>query len=269
MTIKRHRNAKPLVAGQGRRRPARRRRHGSLLYLIEAIVCFAALGGIGYAVSDYVIASPHFHAKTVLIDGANVLREETILAAAGITSADNVLLLDREGPQQRVESLPYVKHCEVLRAYPDTIIIRVEERKPVATLLIHNRSFELDANAIILRELPELSTHVGPLITNVPELDVVEPGEKLGQPHLLSALLLWEFFSTSELGKALTVSEISMSEMNVLEMYCEETPFAIRFGESNLSDQVTRLNLLWYNKEGILGCKQYLDMRFGQSIVCK
>ena len=268
MAIARHRKAEIPVAGSRRRRVGRKPRRASLVYILEVIVCLSAMGGFGYAVSEYVIDSPHFQVKTVLIDGANVLQEETILDAAEVTSSHNVLLLDGSGPADRVTALPYIKTAEVSRAYPDTIIIRVEERTPVATLLIHHRAFELDRDGVVLRELPVLSTHVGPLITNVPALDVVSPGEQLTHEELLSTLQFWEHFSGSMMGEEITVSEISLAEANVVGLYCDELPFAIRFGKSEFLAQTERLNVLWSKEGGNLGCQEYLDMRFGQSIVC-
>jgi cell division septal protein FtsQ len=268
MAIARHRKAEIPVTGSRRRRAGRKPRRASLLYILEAIVCLSAMGAFGYAVSTYVIDSPHFQVKTILIDGANVLREETILDAAQVTSSDNALFLDGSGPADRVTALPYVKTAEVSRAYPDTIIIRVEERTPVATLLIHHRAFELDRGGVVLRELPVLSTHAGPLITNVPNLDVVSPGEQLTHEGLLRTLQFWEHFSGSVLANEVTVSEISLAEADMIGLYCDELPFAIRFGESEFLAQMERLNVLW-SKEGVnLACQQYLDMRFGQSVVC-
>jgi cell division septal protein FtsQ len=251
------------------RNAVRRQRRRVVLYLGGALILFGALAGIAAAFSQYVTESPRFLVKKIRVEGANVLREETILAVAGITAEDNLLLSDIEAIRARVASMPYVRECSVQRAFPDTVIIRVEEREAVAGLLVNNRVFELDEESVVLRELEDPSGHAGPLITNVPQLGVVEPGQQLGQPSLHSALALWDAFSLVPVSRELRISEISAPEEALLLVYFDDLPFETRWGRSDYLHQAQNLDILWREKGGKLPCKEYLDLRFDDDLVCK
>lgn len=248
---------------------ARRRRRRFVVYFSAVLLFFAVLGGMAVAFTQYISESPRFLVKKIRVEGANVLREQTILAAAGITQDDNLLMSDIEAIRGRVEAIPYVRSCFAQRVYPDTVVIKVEEREAAAALLVNNHTFEIDDDGVVLRELDRQSSHVGPLITNVPGLSAIEPGQHLTQPSLHGALALWEAFSLVPLSKELTVSEISAPEETLISVFFEELPFVTRWGRSDFLHQAQNLNILWQEKSGKLTCKEYLDLRFDDDLVCK
>ena len=253
----------------GTRRTSRPRRRRGPIYLLVAVVFFGALGGMGYAFNNYVNESPRFQVKSVRVEGANALREAAVLEVAGITSADNLLLFNADRIRERIEILPYVRECSVQRAYPDTVIIRLTERVPVATLMVNNHSYELDEEGVILRELAPLAPHVGPLVTNVPRLGVLEPGMQVKHPALCNALAVWMAFAMTSMGRELTVSEIAAPAADYISMYLDEVPFEIRWGRSDYKQQAQLLDILWDEKQGRLECTEYVDLRFDNDIICK
>ncbi len=258
----------PALTYQQRRRPPRRRSR-SWFYLAEALICIVLLGGFAYGIVHYVTRSPTFRVREIVVDGANVLREEHICAVARVTSDDNLMLSDVNAIQQRVQRLPYVRFCEVRRAPPHTLIIRIEERVPEAAVFTNGRLYEIDAEGFVLRELDPLADHVGPLITNVPGLGVPEPGRPLKADALTEALRVWRAVADTSLLEALTISEISAPDTRKISMFCDELPYEIRWGRGDYAMQAARFETLWENQGGDLPCREYLDLRFEGDLVCK
>lgn len=252
-----------------RRGVARRKRYQQYRQIIVGFFVFIVLAGFGYGFANYLSDSPRFQVNAIRVDGANVLREEAIVALAGFTQKDNVLLSDLDSKQRLIEELPYVRYCEIQRAYPDRIIITIEERVPVAALQVHNHIYEIDGEGVVLRELENFSQQVGPLISKVPSLGVVVPGQKIEQPELHRALALWNAIYDAKLTNHVTISEIIAADIDNILVICDDLDYYLQWGRSPFNAQAKRLDILW-NKRGVhLPCKEFLDLRFDRDLVCK
>ncbi len=217
----------------------------------------------------YAMESPAFRVQAVRIEGAEWLNEAYILEQSLVTQEDNLLLLDASSVEANVCRIPYVRTCAVSRIFPDTLVIRITERKPGATLLAHNRAFEIDEDGVVLRELSIRESHPGPLISCVPNLAVVEPGQRIEEPALRAALEVWKTFTASEAAKGLTVSEIAAVSASDLRMYCDELSYEIRWRAEEIDKQVKRLALTWETKGRPALSNEYVDLRFGRDVACK
>lgn len=252
------------------RRGGKPRRRLALLYFVEIFICFALLGSFGYFFTDYVTTgSDRFFVKRVQVQGAYVLREEAILQAANIHENDNVLLMQCEAVRQRVLGIPYVQECNVQRMYPDTIVIKVEERVPLAVISLNNHLYEIDGEAMVLRELDHYSPELGPIISELPELPAVEIGKPLKNDTLKEVLELMMALRRVPIGQKLKPSEFTARAPNDITMYCEGVSFAFRWGRSDYLRQAQLLDVWWGQMGETSPCKEYLDLRFGDDLVCK
>ncbi len=229
----------------------------------------AGCSSAALALYHYTNDSDYFRVKTIQIDGAHLLKAADIAAASGVSNEDNILLMDPGSVEARVEAIPYVKSCQVSRTLPDLVRIDIEERYPVATLLAHNHSYEIDAEMTVLRRLQNDSPNTGPLISQISDVGAVEPGVQLTQPPLRVALQIWQAFVETSMAKQVTVSEISAAGVNEIRMYCNELPFEIRWGRDDAARQARNLDVLWQQRGPDLPCTEYLDLRFGQDLACK
>jgi cell division septal protein FtsQ len=220
-------------------------------------------------VVTFAATSDHFRVKWIRIEGLSVLDEATIRDRCGITQENNVIFLNAAEIRRRVESIPHVKECTITCVFPDTVVIRITERNAVATVLAHNKFYSVDAEGHVLEELGMNDAHPGPLIGNLADLEQVEPGRSLDRQAYRDALAAWEAFSQTEAARGLHLSDISARAENDIRMYFDDLPYELRWGRGDFKRQAKRLDILWRAKEGKLGCQQYLDLRFGEDIVCK
>lgn len=264
--------------GMYRRRGGKRGKRSVGRYVFAGFTAalFVALAGAAaYGFHEFVRNSTSFRVKHVLIEGTLVLDQDAVLAHSGITAADNVLFFDKAGTRERVEAMPYVKHCRVEVIFPDTVALYVQERTALATLMVNSRSYAMDPQCIILSEYGVAEMPEAPFVTNVAGLEFVEVGEQLTHPALQAAVAVWQAFSETPLAAELSVSELSALHEDDIRMYCDKVPFEFRWGRAGLAGrehfalQARRLEVLWRNKDGSLPCKEYLDLRFDENLVCK
>lgn len=237
--------------------------------LIETLACLALIGAFIGGGVYYLRTAPEFRVRTIRVEGANKLADETIIQLSGITNADCTLFLDSAAIRARIMKQPYVRECKVTRHFPGCVAIAIEERTALATLMVNNRLFEVDDECNVLREIEPDKPHPGPFITNADGLGYVEPGKKLDNNPVACALAVWRAFSQTAMSREVTVSEISAAQENRLCMYCNELEFEIRWGRDNFEKQARKLDIFWRSQTKPVRCKSYLDLRFGNDVACK
>jgi cell division protein FtsQ len=101
-------------------------------------------GDIGFKVDD------------ILVVGRRETTRREILSAIGLVRGAPILAFDLEAAKTRVEALPWINKTSIERMLPNTILLHVEERKPLA-IWQHKGKFTLvdRQGKIILRKALE------------------------------------------------------------------------------------------------------------------
>ena len=87
-----------------------------------------SLVGVAFLVAQ----SPLLGAETVTVEGAGQTSVAQVRAAAKVEDGTPLLFLDTADVARRVESLPAVARAEVETELPNTVVVTVVERVPVA-----------------------------------------------------------------------------------------------------------------------------------------
>jgi cell division protein FtsQ len=110
------------------------------LALLAAAGAYGAVKGGHYAAfvaaegepADILAKALGFSIKAVTIVGERELKEQDILAVAGIGPRNSLVFLDVATIRERLKQLPLVKEAAVTKLYPDRLLIEIEERQPFA-----------------------------------------------------------------------------------------------------------------------------------------
>ena len=110
------------------------------LALLAATGAYGAVKGGHYAAfvaaqgepADIVAKALGFSIKAVTIAGERELKEQDILAVAGIGPRNSLLFLDVAKIREKLKQLALVKDAAVTKLYPDRLLIEIEERQPFA-----------------------------------------------------------------------------------------------------------------------------------------
>lgn len=175
--------------------------------------------------------------KTVEVDGCRVVEPESIRRLAGVLRGDPLLGVDLREVRRKVVSHPSVKDATVVREFPDTVRISVQERAPAAVLL--GRDFALvDGEGFVLSmhgSYPEGY----PVITGVTELP--EPGRMILQAQ--PALQALRCISRSGFMGPEGISEIEVAP-DVVRVSLMGSGTVLVLAHGDMESQISRLGRL-------------------------
>lgn len=129
-----------------RRRPGRsgRRTDPRRRWLVRVAVLVTAVAAVGWV----VLASPLLAVRTVQVDGASTLSAAQVVAAAGISEGTPLARVDTARAAAAVRELPQVAAAEVSRGWPQTVVVTLVERVPVAVVQDGGSRFLLDRDGV-------------------------------------------------------------------------------------------------------------------------
>jgi cell division protein FtsQ len=93
--------------------------------------------------------------KDVEVEGARTLGSEEVRDVAAVPSGLPLARVDLDAIRARVEALAVVRDADVTRAWPDRVVIDVEERVAVAVVEIGGRTRGMDAEGVVFRDYPK------------------------------------------------------------------------------------------------------------------
>lgn len=130
----------------------------------------------------------------VLATGRRETSVAALRSALGVDRGDPILLVDLPAARQAVEDLPWVRTARVERRLPDTLIVTLEERAPLALWQREGRVSLIDAEGIVLTEtgldrFVDLPLVVGPdAPTHAPALLATVANEPSVAEHLRAGI---------------------------------------------------------------------------------
>jgi cell division protein FtsQ len=100
-----------------------------------------------------VSAEAGFVVRDVFVVGRASTPKDTLLAALAVKRGTPILDIDLVEARARIQALPWVREASVRRLLPNTVVVEIVERKPLA-LWQHRKQFALidDEGAVILRD---------------------------------------------------------------------------------------------------------------------
>jgi cell division protein FtsQ len=118
--------------------------------ILGVLVLAGAVGAAAWV----VFASSLLAVADVSVEGERSLSARRIIREAAVPVGEPLARVDLDAVADRVEQLPPVRQVEVQRAWPDTVVLLVEERTPVAVLVSGGEHHLVDRDGVRLRAVP-------------------------------------------------------------------------------------------------------------------
>lgn len=158
-------------------RPKVRRALKRKLALAGLAALVAGLGAVGYLawrdgrverIADRArvaavaaLAEAGFRVDDVLVLGRTETAHADLLARLKVARGSALFAFDADAARRRLEELPWVRRASVSRMWPATIVVRIEEREPLALWQHQGRFALIDRDGqVILREGLERFNHL-------------------------------------------------------------------------------------------------------------
>lgn len=182
----------------------------------------------------YVYTNPSFAVADLRIKTDGIIPAEQIRRWAGVKRGDNLLSLNLPRIKRSLELVPLIESASVERHLPRRLVITVIERKPIARVLVFQRSaggglepssFYLDRQGMVI---PPYARNLNPrafdeAIRWLPNLAGIEgaqlrPGHKVAQREVLRALEWVAEFRESGMAGRVDVTTVEISDSGTLEI---------------------------------------------------
>jgi cell division protein FtsQ len=100
------------------------------------------------------VADAGFRVQSVRVVGAEKTEMPALHEAVGVRKGEAIFAIDLQRTKQRVEGLPWVRVATIERSLPQTLIVRIVEREPLA-LWQHNGVVSLlDSTGTVVPDAP-------------------------------------------------------------------------------------------------------------------
>ncbi len=254
-----------LIARQRLARAGRRRSRWALrtLAVVGGGVLVLAVQAAGVA---WFLTTDHFGVRVVEVRGTSRVSPDRVLTAAQIVAGTNFWRLDGAAVTARIEALPEIRRAELIREFPNRVVILVEERRPF-TLVHGARLHWIDEEGRVLGEERDAVASPAPVISGLSEEEVAamrtQPSAKARAAIALIRALLR---SGSPL--ASQISEIDMSRRDGPILYTVGG-IEVRLGDEDWEGRLARL-------EGVLaqvGSQSTtviaIDLRYRDQVILK
>ena len=247
--------------GRGSRRRRRLRRLVRILPVAALVVLLAAGAALG---ARWLLTTPRLAVASVEVRGASRLPVEQILAAASIAPGTSILGLDTHAVAGRVTALPEVRRADVVREFPNRVVISVEERRPF-TLVHGSRLHWLDEEGRLLGLAPQAVVPEVPVVSGLSEQELASLRRAPG-PKAQAAIALIKALLRSGSSLTAEISEIDMSRKDGPVLYTADG-VEVRLGTEDWEERLARL-------EGVLAQAvtediRTVDLRFRDQVVLR
>ena len=196
------------------------------------------------------LLSSFFDVQNIVVTGNEKIAQETIISLSGIELEQNTFKISKSKIEQAIKTNAYIDSVKITRKLPETIEIKVVERKPAYMLTLGNAYVYMNKQGYLL-EISQEKLEV-PIITGIlTQEEQIQEGNRLcteDLPKLSSVIQIMDSANNNDIGKLITKINISDKQDYVLELKSEKKN--VHVGDtSNLSTKMLYVKEVLQNEK--------------------
>jgi cell division protein FtsQ len=202
--------------------------------------------------------------------GNAIVTRSEILALAEIPPEAKLFGVDLFAVRQRVERNTFVRFAAVNREAPDGIAITVEERRPIAALVL-DRMLMIDQDGFVLPAAHSDDTGDLPVLTGDLSAAECAPGKTVTAPAVREAIEILTIAAQAGEDVAHLISEIHLDGERDIILYTTEGGVPVVFGHGDTAAKIVKLQAFWKDIVAQRGPAELgsVDLRFADQIVAR
>lgn len=158
-----------------------------------------------------MLKSPWFEIRTVSVHGRKLIPAQFVTRHTAVPERSNIFLFRTAGIARQLRRSPIVEDVSVSRRLPNTLVVRITERRADFTLSTHAKHYEVDRAGIPFRVVPQPNPKLPVLSCKVPA------AIPLGRPIKTSGFTSgMECLRLARAKKSLQVGKITVDQNNDL-----------------------------------------------------
>ena len=253
---------------KARRNPARHVLTG--IKVLVSLVILGALSLMASSLYDYIIRLPQVQLSRVSISGTNQANPMDIEGIVRACSPECLLLADLDKIKESVETLPWIAEVIVKKRLPDTMVIEVRERQPIAVAGVDSNLHIVDSQGIILDPFNGHHDLLKKPIVRGLKNQLRENADEFNRIRMKKYLEVLADFSQGNRDYSEAVSEIDVTDPGHVSVIPKEDPVIIYLGDKSFRERFESFlsrKQLYYQIKKQYGVLQYIDISFDKQII--
>lgn len=127
-----------------------------IFFLVVTVVGLFSGGHVSAALAsvqrgmDGLMADAGLTVEAVSVDGHLNTKSNEVTGRLNIKRGDLMLYVDVDEARARIEALPWVKSAQVRRIWPNRILIKIDERRPIARWINEGSTLVVDSDGNVI-----------------------------------------------------------------------------------------------------------------------
>jgi len=211
---------------------------GTGRYIIGLLILAGVIRFCAVQINELTRSHPLFTVRNVIVEGADYIDTEKILQHVSIKQGITIFETDLLSISTSIKDAFPTEDFTVYRRLPDTIAIRVRERKPVA-LLSAKKLIGVDADGVPLPHIGASFVESLPIITGIKNVSSLS--DSTVKTRLLTGIKLLERISDDSPEIFSRISEINVSTMSELGISLIDNGLEVIIGEKDWGYKIPNL----------------------------
>jgi cell division septal protein FtsQ len=226
---------------------------------------------VGQRTLAAISSSPFFDLSEIVVQGTCLVDEGEISAFLRPLIGRSVFSLNLWLVARTVETHPVVKRTTVRRLLPHSVAVTIEERQPLALLVLDERPYGIDEEGVLLPPFePSVQPNL-PLLSGWQANPADGPpriGESLSSESIAAAIRFLKEVEAFDPLMVFEISEVRMDESASVTFYLAEQGIKVVVGKGDFPEKIAGLKAVLSELGANLGAVRYIDLRFqGQVVV--
>jgi cell division protein FtsQ len=167
----------------------------------------------------------------------------------------------------KIEENPWVLSARVQRLFPRTVVIRVEEREPMAVINL-DYLYYVDSRGEIFKVLEALDSLDYPVVTGLDRQDLLDRPEE-SRRQLQGMMGLIEELAGRRIFALNDVSEIHLDSSGEIVLYTCNGGIPVHMGTGDYRGKLDRLERIYSDLKPRLRALKYIDLNVLDRIIVK
>lgn len=201
-------------------RRSRRQKTAAILVVLVALVgtAWAVKVGADHVADRLWVRNERFWLENLVVRSDGRLRADHVRQYARIQEGMGLFEFSLADVRSALLSIPIVESVSLERRLPDTLIVEIRERVPVARLQAESPRFlfSIDRHGVLLAPAPQDSTL--PLITGVAR-EGLRPGTEMSDSAVRAALALVQLCETPQYSRIMRISRVDIGSPYYMDVF--------------------------------------------------
>jgi cell division protein FtsQ len=230
--------------------------------LVLMLTSYGLYRAIRCAADRVVFENPQFAITRIAVESDGALTPQQVQRFAGVRVGQNIFAVNLSEVQRNLELIPMIQRVEVRRELPQRLVIRINERLPVARMQtaskqLSDKIFFVDRTGVVMTPirlddgtmLQPQSPRPLPVLTGAALADA-RVGRAVESEQVYRALALLDALEQSGAGATMEVEQVDLSKPRHLTLMTRQN-MVVRFDVQDFRPQLRRLSaiLAWAQQQ--------------------